>query len=283
MLELLKISISKHARLETDLDRHLPAIQANAAKISQLVMNLVTNASEAIGDRDGVIGVTTRRVTVAQGSPLSKRMAGGEHVQLEVSDTGRGMSPDIQARVFDPFFTTKSPGRGLGLAAVHGIVSRLGGTINLASEPGHGTSFQISLPCAGTGSATVPTHTSEIAQPAQASQATVLVVEDEPALRQAVSKMLAKRGFFIIEAPDGTAALDAIRGQKHPIDVLLLDITLPGASGREVLQEARRLRPEMRIVVTSAYPEEVAGSYLESTIEHFIRKPYRFEDLVRLL
>ena len=155
MLELLKISISKHARLETDLSQHLPAIQATVAQISQLVMNLATNASEAIGDRDGVIRVTTQRVTVAHGSQLSEHLAGGEYVQLEVSDTGRGMSPEIQARVFDPFFSTKSAGRGLGLALVHGIVRRLGGAINLASEPGHGTDFQILLPCAGASSAAI--------------------------------------------------------------------------------------------------------------------------------
>jgi two-component system cell cycle sensor histidine kinase/response regulator CckA len=283
MLELLKISISKHATIETDLDQHLPAIQAPAAQISQLVMNLAMNASEAIGDRDGVIRVTTRPVMVAQGSQFSERLATGEYVQLKVSDTGRGMSPEIQARVFDPFFSTKSPGRGLGLALVHGIVKRLGGMINLASEAGRGTGFQILLPCAGSSSAAIPNHVSEIGQPAQTSHATVLVVEDETALRQAVSRMLERRGFSIIEAPDGTAALDEIRGQKNPIDVLLLDITLPGASGREVLEEARRLRPEMRVVVTSAYPKEVAAVYLESTIEHFIRKPYRFEDLVPLI
>jgi CheY-like chemotaxis protein/two-component sensor histidine kinase len=283
MLELLKISISKHATLETDLSKHLPAIQATVAQISQLVMNLATNASEAMGDRDGVIRVTTQHVVVAHGSQLSERLAGGEYIQLEVSDTGGGMSPETQARVFDPFFSTKSPGRGLGLALVQGIVRRLGGTINLASEPGHGTSFQVLLPCAGTSSAAIPGHIPEIGQPAQTSQATVLVVEDETRLRQAVSKMLGKRGFSVIEAPDGTAALAAIREQKNPINVLLLDITLPGASGPEVLQEARRLRPEMRVVVTSAYPEEVAAAYLESTIEHFIRKPYRFEDLVRLI
>ena len=128
------------------------------------------------------------------------------------------MSPEIQARVFDPFFSTKSPGRGLGLALVHGIVRRLGGAINLASEPGHGTTFQILLPCAGTSSAAIAGHISEIGQPAQTSQATtVLIVEDETGLRQAVSKMLGKRGFSVIEAPDGTAALDAIRGQKNPI------------------------------------------------------------------
>jgi nitrogen-specific signal transduction histidine kinase/CheY-like chemotaxis protein len=284
MLELLKVSISKHARLETDLCQHLPAIQATAAQISQLVMNLATNASEAIGDRDGVIRVTTQRVMVAHSSQASEPLTGGEYVQLEVSDTGRGMPPEIQPRVFDPFFSTKSPGRGLGLALVHGIVGRLGGAINLASEPGHGTKVQILLPCNGTGSPANPGHISETGQPAQESPATtVLVVEDEAGLRQAVSKMLGKRGFSVIEAPDGTAALDAIRGEGNPIDVLLLDITLPGASGREVLQEARRLRPEMRVVVTSAYTEEVAAEYLESKIEQFIRKPYVFKDLVRLI
>jgi signal transduction histidine kinase/CheY-like chemotaxis protein len=283
MLELLKISISKHATIETDLHKHLPPIQATVAQVSQLVMNLATNASEAIGDRDGVIRVKTRPVIVAHGSHLSERLAMGEYVQLDVSDTGRGMSPEIQARVFDPFFSTKSPGRGLGLALVQGIVRRLGGTINLASEPGHGTTFQILLPSAGTRSAAIPGQISQIGRAAQTSQATVLVVEDETGLRRGVSKMLGKRGFSVVEVADGTAALDAIREQKNPIDVLLLDITLPGASGREVLQEARRLRPEMRLVVTSAYPKEVASAYLESTIEHFIRKPYRFEDLLRLI
>jgi len=283
MLELIKISISKHATLETALHQQLPAIQATVAQISQLVMNLATNASEAIGDRDGVIRVTTRLVVVAHGSPLSERLALGEYVQLEVTDTGRGMSPEIQARVFDPFFSTKSQGRGLGLALVQGIVRRLGGTVHLASERGHGTTLQILLPCAGASSTAIPAHFPEAGQLAQESQATVLLVEDETGLRQAVSTMLRKRGFTVIEASDGTAALDAIRGQKNPIDVLLLDITLPGASGPEILQEARSLRPAMKVVVTSAYPEEVASVFLESTIEHFIRKPYRFEDLVRLI
>jgi len=194
------------------------------------------------------------------------------------------MSPEIQARVFDPFFSTKSHGRGLGLAVVHGIVRRLGGAINLASEPGHGTNVRILLPCAGAAAGAIREQISEIGQTAQTSQATaVLVVEDETAMRQAVSKMLDKLGFSVIEAPDGSAALDAIRGPKKPIDVLFLDITLPGASSREVLQEARRLRPGMRVIVTSAYTEEMAAAFLQSTIETFIRKPYRIDDLVRLI
>jgi DNA-binding NtrC family response regulator len=112
---------------------------------------------------------------------------------------------------------------------------------------------------------------------------TVLIVEDEDLLRQAVSKMLRRQGFSVVEARDGSAALDAIREQNNPIHVLFLDITLPGASSQEVLKEARRLRPEMRVVVTSAYTKEMAGAALQGTIEHFIRKPYRLDNLVQLI
>ena len=284
MLELLKVSVSKHSRIEMDLGERLPLIRASAAQISQLVMNLATNASEAIGDRDGVIRITTRRVTVGPSSREMQRLPEGEYVQLEISDTGWGMSAEKQARVFDPFYSTKSGGRGLGLAVVHGIVRRLGGAINLVSEPGNGTSFEILLPCSDTTSEAIPKPITGIGHPASLSQAaTVLVVEDEDPLRQATSKMLVKRGFSVIEARDGSAALEAIRGQNNPIHVLLLDITLPGTPSSEVLQEARRLRPEMRVVVTSAYTEEMAAASLQGAVEQFIRKPYRLDDLARLI
>jgi PAS domain S-box-containing protein len=284
MLELLKVSISKHARIEMDLGQHLPAIGASAAQISQLVMNLATNASEAIGDRDGVIRIATRRAPMGHGSREIERLAEGEYVLLEVSDTGCGMSPETQARVFDPFFSTKSGGRGLGLAVVYGIVRDLGGAINLVSEPSQGTTFQISLPCAEADSGVIRGPMSDIYQPRLPSHsATVLVVEDEDPLRQAVSNMLRKRGSSVVEARDGSDALDAIRGHNNPIDVLLLDISLPGASSREILQQGRRLRPQMIVIVTSAYTKEMAAASLQSTIEHFLRKPYRLDDLMRLI
>jgi CheY-like chemotaxis protein len=204
-------------------------------------------------------------------------------VQLEVSDTGDGMSPETRARVFDPFFTTKSAGRGLGLSVVQGIVGALGGAIHLASELGRGTTFLVLLPSAGAASG-ARKRGSISDQPDGPSQAaTVLLVEDEDPLRQAASKMLQRRGFSVIEARDGSAALDAIRALDNPIDVLLLDVTLPGIPGRVVLEEARRLKPQMRIVVTSAYSEEMAARSLQTTIEHFIRKPYGLNDLVGLI
>jgi signal transduction histidine kinase len=172
MRELLKVSVSKHAVVKLDLSQDLPLVPANAAQLRQIVMNLVTNASDAIGDRDGMIRVTTRCVKVDQKSgAISDRAADGHYVQLEVSDTGCGMSPETLARVFDPFFTTKSAGRGLGLATVHGIVRALGGSIQLTSELGKGTTFQISLRCAGTtAEATKETshRVNELARPCQA-------------------------------------------------------------------------------------------------------------------
>ena len=147
MLELLKVSVSKHAALEADLGKNLPPIRANAAQLRQIVMNLVTNASDAVGNHDGVIRVSTRCVRVDQDSQLG-HVDEGDYTLLEVADTGCGMTPETQAKVFDPFFTTKFAGHGLGLAIVDGIVRGLRGMIRLNSQPGKGTKFQILLPCA---------------------------------------------------------------------------------------------------------------------------------------
>jgi len=286
MLELLKVSISKHAAVETDLGRNLPAVRANPGQLRQVVMNLITNASEAIGDRDGAIHVTTRRVTVGRDSPAvtSERLPEGDYLQMAVSDTGRGMTAETQARVFDPFFTTKRAGHGLGLAVVQGIVRSLGGAIHLVSAPGKGTTFQTLLPCAEQPpQATRSTASRAEEETHRSRKATILVVEDENLLRLATSKMLQKNGFSVIEASDGSTALDLIRAHKDDIDVLLLDITLPGASSREVLEEAKRQKPDMTVIVTSAYNEGMAATSLAGSVERFIRKPYRLADLMDMI
>jgi two-component system, cell cycle sensor histidine kinase and response regulator CckA len=282
MLALLKISISKHAVLEIDLGQNLPAVKANSAQVRQILMNLVTNASEAIGNLDGVIRVTTGRTTLRRDAGSSKGVAGGEYLQLQVSDTGRGMTLETQSRVFDPFYTTKSAGRGLGLAVVHGIVRRLGGTIGVVSEPGKGATFQVLLPCA---KAFAAKTVSASRQPALAAQKLVtLVVEDEHPLRQAIVKMLRKKGFDVIEAATGSAAIDLLRANGRAIDVILLDMTIPGASSHEVVAEAARLQPNSKVILTSAYSREMVASGLSAPqIRGFIRKPFRLADLVRTL
>jgi two-component system, cell cycle sensor histidine kinase and response regulator CckA len=145
MLALLTVSVSKHARLETDLCSDLPAVRTSSSQIRQILMNLVTNASEAIGERDGVIRVATGRLTLDPTAAISWRLTEGDYLRLEVSDTGCGIPQETQAKVFHPFFTTKSAGRGLGLAVVDGIVRQLGGAIRLTSELGKGTTFAVLL------------------------------------------------------------------------------------------------------------------------------------------
>jgi PAS domain S-box-containing protein len=288
MLELLKVSISKHAFLKTDLGQGLSAVRGNSAQLQQVVMNLVTNASEALGDQDGVIHVLTERATPGSISDLlaAKNLPEGEYLRLEVSDTGCGMTSETQSRVFDPFFSTKFAGRGMGLAVVQRIVRRLDGAIHVVSSVGQGTSIQILLPCvaeaprASDGGGAVRMQPAEMKRPMAGA---ILIVEDEVSLMSAVSKVLQRKGFSVIQASDGSAALEAIRGED-PIDAMLLDVTLPGASSREVFEEAKRLRPGMVAILMSAYSRERAtASFAGFTVEYFIRKPFGVDSLTALL
>jgi len=284
MTDLLKVSISKRVTLQADLNKDLPAIRATSAQLQQIVMNLVMNASEAIGDRDGVIRLTMRRLATGPDRPgwIPEELAEGCYVQLGVADTGMGMTPEVQARVFDPFYSTKPMGHGLGLAVVSGLVRSLGGAIRLVSEPDQGTTFQILLPCAEESE-----NASQRVKPRTESSdggrtATALVVEDEDPLRQAAAKMLRRSGFSVVEAADGTDAMTVIQGDD-PIDVMLLDVTLPGIPSREVLAEARRLRPALQIIVTSAYGEDFVSATLNAEIGRFLRKPYSLRNLLEMV
>jgi two-component system cell cycle sensor histidine kinase/response regulator CckA len=287
MLPLLKVSLSKHAVLNADLGQHLPATRASSAQLRQIVMNLVTNASEAVGERDGVVRVTTRCVKLGPDSSeaISDRLPDGDYLQLEVADSGCGMSPETRTRLFDPFFTTKSAGHGLGLAVVDGIVRSCGGAIRVTSELGKGTTFQILLPCMETPSEATDhplSTTEELITPSK--QAIVLIVEDEDALRLPVAKMLRNAGFQVVEAADGSSAIDLLRAAVDKIDLILLDITIPGASSAEVVAEAARTRPDIRVILTSAYSQEMLTAPLSaSQVRAFIRKPFQFGDLVTTL
>jgi CheY-like chemotaxis protein len=208
---------------------------------------------------------------------------GGTRVVLEVSDNGCGMSREMQAKVFDPFFTTRSAGHGLGLAVVQGIVRNLGGTIQLASELGQGTTFRILLPCMSTEAGEATGSAGSAAKTARASlPVTILIVEDEEALRLAVAKALRKMGARVLEAANGSAAIDLLRDAGSRIDVLLLDLTIPGPSSQEVLAEAVRFQPDSRVLLTSAYSEEMAAASMKSPIVRgFVRKPFPLADLVQ--
>ncbi len=280
MLELLKVSISKQVNLNINLDRNLPSLRGNASQIRQVVMNLVINASEAIGEKEGVIRVGTSRVTGGLAN-----LPTGDYVRLEVSDTGCGMTEEVKAKIFDPFFSTKFPGRGLGLAVVQGIVRSQGGAIHLMSTPGQGTTFQVLLPCTSKLASDTPNVISPPATEQSNSRAgTILVVEDEELLRLAVSKALRRKGFSVIEASDGSAAMDLLRTHIDDLDVILLDVTLPGTSSRHIFEEAQRIRPNLKVILSSAYGKEtVDATFTGMRVDHFIRKPFQLGDLMSLL
>ena len=283
MLELLKVSISKHAVLTTDLPDNVPLLRGNAAQIRQMVMNLVINASEAIGEKEGVIRVTTAQVRGGRNFETKPAidLPAGDYVRLEVSDTGCGMGEALKAKIFDPFFTTKFAGRGLGLAVVNGIVNSHGGAIHLTSKPGEGTTFHVFLCC-------TPALSSDRQSPtairqSNAGPGSILVVEDEEILRIAVSRALRLGGFSVKEASNGSDAIDQLRTNKD-IDVVLLDVTLPGTPSREVFEEAKRIRADMKIIVTSAYSKEtVDASFAGLKVDHFLRKPFQLSEITRML
>jgi PAS domain S-box-containing protein len=285
MIALLKVSVSKRAVVKASLPKGLPAGRANAAQIRQIAMNLVTNASDAIGNQDGVIRVSTEHLSISAGAQPFKNSVQGDFLQLEVSDTGRGMSEETKARAFDPFFTTKTAGRGLGLAVVDGIVRSLRGAIHVASEPGKGTTFKVLLPTAATTSEAAQDSLSPTLKLVPSPQKfSILIVEDEELLRQAVLRMLRKKGFEVLDAANGSAAINILRTSQGRIDVMLLDMTIPGASSQEVAAEATKSWPNIKVILTSAYSQEMLTHPLSGPqIRGFIRKPFLLGDLEQTL
>jgi PAS domain S-box-containing protein len=287
MLGLIAISISKSAVLKTQLDKELPAVLGNRAQIQQVLMNLVLNGSDSLSAQGGVITVTT-----AVGSPSGNAIFAssinprlGDFVVLEVSDTGAGISEENRSRIFDPFFTTKMAGRGLGLALVQGVVHAHKGSIELTSALGQGSMFRVLWPIAAPKrSAPGALVTNCQLDPKTEATGNVLLVDDEEVLRGSISKLLRKEGFHVVEAADGTVAVELLRDLKNDIDLLVLDMTIPGEPSRGVAVEAGRLRPNTKLLLISAYSREMVGEIANApNVGAFIRKPFPIRELLAVI
>jgi PAS domain S-box-containing protein len=280
---LLRASVTEKGCLEFDLQDDLPTVKGDFTRIQQVVVNLASNASEALGEGGGTIRIATG-VRMADSHDLSDSfgtpdVAPGEYVALEVSDTGPGMDPEIQQRIFEPFFTTKSTGRGLGLAAVLGIVVAHHGVIRIESHPGGGTKFQVLLPRSAPAAERAP-EPGELERLAAKSGRVLVVDDDEPVLDLA-REFLERAGFEVLTAPGGQAGIDLFRAHSDDIDAVILDLVMPGVGGAEAFVEILRIRPEMPVVVTSGYDKEKAAERFSSRgFSGFLYKPYEPEELV---
>jgi two-component system cell cycle sensor histidine kinase/response regulator CckA len=255
---LLQVSISKNVHLQLELDPELPSIEADAGQMQQLIMNLIINGAEAIReDQSGTVLVTTAVQDVDQAYIQTAfglaEITPGTYVTLEVHDTGSGMDEETQARIFDPFFTTKFTGRGLGLAAVLGIVRGHKGAVKVYSSPGWGTTFKVLFPA----SAVEPSRIESGAQ-TQADlrdTGTVLVIDDEEMVRRVARSMLESYGYSVLVADDGRAALEVFKEVSPQISVVVLDLTMPSMSGEETFRQLRAIRSDVRVIRSSGYNE----------------------------
>jgi PAS domain S-box-containing protein len=286
MVHLLKTSISKKTLLNLQLAPNLPQFQGDATQIRQVLMNLVLNASEAIGDNQGVISVSTgwsncRRQDLMN-ALLHEALPEGIYVWLEVADTGPGMNPETLGRIFEPFFTTKFTGRGLGLSAVLGIVRGHKGTLNVYSEPGLGTRFKVLLPAIPGTNRTCPQASMQDAP--WTGSGTVLVVDDEESVRITARKMIEGLGFRVLAAEDGREAVDLFRQHQRECVLVLLDLTMPRLNGEETFRELKRLDPRVCVLMSSGYSEsELAQRFAGTGLAGFLQKPYTRMELQAIL
>jgi len=282
ILSIVQPAIPKNVTLRVQVDAALPAIEADRSQIQQIITNLVLNAAEAIGDLSGSIGVTAgvRSLSAAdiRKDPAAADLEPGEYVYLSVDDTGCGMDEATRARIFDPFFTTKFTGRGLGLAAVAGIIRGHKGAIRVESAPAQGSSFTVLLPAAGEVASPPPQE----AELDLRGVGLILLVDDESVVRQVGKRVLERYGYQVLLAESGVDAIEKFRESTDRVSAVLLDMSMPGMNGLETLVELRKIRPDVRVLLSSGYTETEAMRLLHGTpVAGFIQKPYTLQQLAR--
>ncbi len=286
MGHLLEVSVSKKVRLVYELSRDLPHVEGDTAQIQQVVMNLITNASEAFGDASGTVHISTG--VVDEDDPRRRELIetaaepATTYVYLEVCDNGCGMDAETRDRIFDPFFSTKFTGRGLGLAAVQGIVRGHSGAIDVQTEEDKGTTVCVLLPA--TAKTQRPPAGKRTAPPEPQQGGTVLLVDDEKIIRTTTSRILEQLGYDVITAVDGVEAVDMFRESSDSIICVVLDLTMPRMGGERALREMRKVRDDVPVILTSGYNEqEVTQMFTGQGLAGFLQKPFRVAELADML
>jgi PAS domain S-box-containing protein len=275
---LLRASIAKNVSLQLDLASALPPVEADAGQMQQVIMNLVLNAAEAIADRQGMVLVRTAPQWVDErfrAEELDRaELSTGLYVRLEVRDTGCGMDDATKTRIFDPFFSTKFTGRGLGLAAVAGIVRSHWGLIKLTTAPGRGSTFVVLFPAKNAATLEMGPVAPETRERVDEADL-ILIIDDETVVRRIATSALTHYGYRVRQASSGREGIEILREEKGAIALVLLDLNMPGLSGHETLSELRTFAPDVEVLVSSGYGEEQAMSLFSGQrVSGFIQKPY---------
>jgi len=277
MIRLMEVSIAKNIVLKFHLADNLPAIEGDATQLQQVILNFITNASEAIGDRSGVISFSTGVINVDDAYLQSAYthedgIKEGRYVYLEVSDTGCGMDKETISKIFDPFFTTKFTGRGLGMSAVLGIVRGHHGALKIYSEPNQGTTFKFLLPALDEHTESIKDKNEPAGEPVHS---TVLVVDDEEIIREVASMMLEGMSMRTMLAKDGIEAVEVYREHWQEIDAVLLDITMPRMDGQACFSELKRIHQDVKVILSSGYnQDDIIQRFGGKGFSGFIQKPY---------
>ncbi|HIJ88359.1 MAG TPA: PAS domain S-box protein [Desulfuromonadales bacterium] len=282
VIKMLQAAITKNVAIELDLNQRIPKISGDPVQIQQIVMNLIINAAEAIGDAHGTIRVALTMIeyeadTVATDF-FGTAIRGGRYACLEVTDSGCGMSEETLQRIFEPFYTTKFTGRGLGMSAIHGIIASHDAILQLTSTPGIGTSFRVSFPVPDAPDATEAAAPDAVAL--EKGTGTILLVEDEKILRDMGQTLLELLGFTAVTAENGLTALEIYRERQKEIDLVLLDLIMPLMGGIEAYHALRKISPTLPIIICSGYDAESVDSIIKNDLHaDFMHKPYKPAEL----
>ena len=282
LAQMLRRLLGEGINLAVEKDGDLWPVHADEAQLSNAIINLVVNARDAMPNGGTVTIKTSNQAVAAAGALGAAIMPPGDYVMIEVADTGIGMSKEIQSKIFDPFFTTKPVGQGtgLGLATVYGIVKQSGGFITVESEPGRGTQFRIYL----------PRQRADAAQPAEAAapaaprdvtgQDTILLVEDEEAVRSFAARALRMRGYHVLEASGGEEALEIVKSGAQPLHLLITDVVMPNMDGPTLVRHVKQLKPDLAVIFMSGYAEEAFRRNDQNSEDiHFLPKPFGLKQL----
>jgi len=288
---LLKVSINPNATVYYQLAPNLPPIEGDATQLRQVIMNLLVNASDALQEQEGFIRVSSGVIEVDQDyladTYLSPDLAAGQYVYLEVADTGCGMDAATLAKIFEPFFTTKFTGRGLGLAAVLGIVRSHKGALKVDSQPGLGTVFRILLPCLNSPLLSQNTSGSDalhLLKRLNGNNKTILVIDDEPMVLRMTTRLLERSGFQVVTANNGRQGVEIFQAEASKFSCVLSDLTMPQMNGEEVLNKIKQIQPDARVVLMTGYTEQEANRRFEGRgLDGFLQKPFALQELLEML